>query len=94
MKIVVGDLLTIKGEKYITMDVVPYGGVNYAFVNKMTKDEEPTDEFYTFEILEKSVKRVEDKKILDILLPMFSSSVQNMIDKIMNNDIPVEDFYE
>lgn len=84
MDIVVGDLLTINGEKYITMDTVLYDGINYAFVNKMTIDEEPTKEFYTFQIINDGVKIVKDEKILNILLPMFSESVQKMIDKINN----------
>ena len=90
MDIVVGDLLTIKGEKYITIDVVPYNGINYAFVNKMTNNEEPTKEFYTLEILSSGVRIVKDKQILDILLPMFSKTVQKMVDRITNEGIPEE----
>ena len=91
MDIVVGDLLTIKGEKYITMDIVKYNGINYAFVNKMTNVEEPTKEFYTLEVLNNGVKIVTNKEILDILLPMFSKTVQKMVDEInekgINEDI-------
>ena len=87
MNIVVGDLLTIKGEKYITMDVALYDGINYAFVNKMTNDEEPTKEFYTLEVFDNGVKIVTNKEILDILLPMFSKTVQKMVDEIKKKGI-------
>jgi len=82
MKIIVGDLLTIEEEKFITMDVITYDGVDYAFVNKMTDDEEPTETFYVFEIIDDEVELVEDKEILDQVLPIFSKNVQKIIDKI------------
>lgn len=83
MNIVVGDLLTIEGEKYITLEMVNYNGNEYAFVNKMTEAEEATDEFYIFEILDDSISIVTDDSLKDILILKFQDLLQKDIVKIM-----------
>jgi len=84
-KVVQGDLITLDGEDYLILDTLTYNGIDYAFANKMTNDEQPTKEFYTYEIDGDEVSIVEEKEILDIVLPMFSEKIQKIIDNIQEN---------
>ena len=82
MNINVEDLLTVSGQKYMTLEVLDYESNRYAFVNKLTSNEEPTEEFYVFEDLGGTVKKVVDNKILNILLPKFEKMLVSDIKKI------------
>ena len=79
--IVVGDLLTLKGEKYITMDVVQYDGSIYSFVNKVTEAEEPTEEFHTLELVSGGVKFIKDTDLINKLLPIFTEHIKDIAEK-------------
>lgn len=84
MNLEVGDLITISASNYLVMDMVPYGGINYAFVNKMTKKEEPTDEYYVFKIVDDGVTKAVDEEMLNILVPLFSKNVNKMAQKMLD----------
>lgn len=81
MKYEVGDILTIKGEEYAVVDAILYENVDYILVNKF-EGEEPTQIFIPYEIVDGGLVKVEDEKILERLLPIFSKNVQRMIDLV------------
>ena len=89
MKINIADLITIDDdEKYITLDVLEYEGVEYAFVNKLTSDEEPTDELYIFAVDEdeEDIVKITDEELINKLLPKFQKRLEEQINKIMNEE--------
>ena len=51
----------------------------YIFVCELTNDEEPTDKFKVFELIDKGVKEVKESDLLNKLLKYFSSSVNDMV---------------
>ena len=77
MDIAIGELLTIEEKKYITLEVLTHKGNNYAFVNKVTDEDECTDEFYIFEILEDGIRIVIEDKLKNELMTKF----QNLLEK-------------
>lgn len=80
MEISNGDLLTIENEKYITLEVLTHEGNKYAFVNKMEENEEEcTDEYYIFKIMEDGIKIIIEQDLMEILIPKF--------EKILKQDI-------
>ena len=81
-KIVVGDLLTIEGKKYIVMDKISYIGEEYIFVNEMTDNEENTSNYYVMELINDNVKIINDKELLEKLLSIFSDNVQIMVNRV------------
>lgn len=85
MEIKEADLITIDdNEKYITLSVLNYEGVDYAFVNKLTEeDEEPTDEIYVFTVLDDDIVKITDVDLINKLLPLFNKKVEEEIKKIM-----------
>lgn len=83
MDVVVGDLLTVEGKKYIVLEMLDYENNKYAFVNMMTDAEEATDEFYIFEVLESGINIVVDDGLREILLIKFQKLLQVDIAKIM-----------
>ena len=85
MKVISGDLLTIRSEKYLVLDVMEYGGEDYAFSNKMIELEQPTKDYCVFKLVGEGVIRISDNKVLDVLLPRFSSSVQKMVDSYIES---------
>lgn len=85
MKIRVEDVLTIKGEKYTVIDTILYEGKDYILTNKVVNDE-PSETFVAYEVVDNGVFIVEDKNILDRILPIFSNNVNKKI-----NDLKTED---
>lgn len=85
MKIRVEDILTIKGEKYTVIDTILYEGKDYILTNKVVNDE-PSETFVAYEVVDNGVFIVEDKNILDRILPIFSNNVNKKI-----NDLRTEE---
>lgn len=85
MKIRVEDVLTIKGEKYTVIDTILYEGKDYILTNKV-KNDEPSETFVAYEVVDNGVFIVEDKNILDRILPIFSNNVNKKI-----NDLKTEE---
>lgn len=85
MKIRVEDVLTIKGEKYTVIDTILYEGKDYILTNKVVNDE-PSETFVAYEVVDNGVFIVEDKKILDRILPIFSNNVNKKINELKTED--------
>ena len=85
MKIRVEDVLTIKGEKYTVIDTILYEGKDYILTTKVVNDE-PSETFVAYEVVDNGVFIVEDKNILDRILPIFSNNVNKKI-----NDLKTEE---
>lgn len=80
MNIVIGDLLTVEGEKYITLQKINYEGFDYVFVNKTVSDDEVSDEFYIMKVVNDGVSIVIEEELKNILIPKF----QELLIKDMN----------
>ena len=68
MNLVQGDIITLSGEEFLILDSMLYGDVEYAFGNKITKDEEPTKEYFVFKVEDngESVERITEKEEVEI----------------------------
>lgn len=87
MDFIVGDLLTVEGEKYITLEVLSYENNNYAFVNKVTSDEEITDEYYIFKALEDdNIKIVVEENLRNTLLEKFEELIKKDVQQILESE--------
>lgn len=88
MKIEIADLITKEDGKYITLDVTNYEGVDYAFANKLTDDEEeaPTEELYIFTVINNKIEKVTDENIIIKLLPIFQKNIEQELKKIMESE--------
>ena len=84
MDVVIGDLLTIEGKKYITLEVLDYEGSNYVFTNLMTDDEETTEDFYIFRVINNEVEMVLEEKLKNILISKFQELLENDLKKIID----------
>lgn len=84
MDVVIGDLLTIEGKKYITLEVLDYEGSNYIFTNLMTDDEETTEDFYIFRVINNEVEMVLEEKLKNILISKFQELLENDLKKIID----------
>lgn len=63
---------------YIALNVINYNNKKYVFTNKII-NENPTNEYYVFDNTNNLLKIVENKQILDIILPIFSKNIEKMI---------------
>ena len=84
MSVIKGDLLTIEGIKYITLETLSYEGNEYAFVNKVTENEEITEEYYIFKVNGDNVMIVVDDNLRNILIPKFEELLRKDIQDIIN----------
>ena len=80
MGVEVGDLLTINSEKYITLKTLVYKNYQYAFVNKITEDEQITNIYCIFEITENEVRMVIEENLKNILLEKFEELLKKDIE--------------
>lgn len=85
MDIVIGDLLTIEGNKYITLETLMYEGNKYAFVNKTLNEEEITDEYYIFKIVNDKIMKVTEENLIKTLFPRFKELLEKDINNILEN---------
>lgn len=86
MSVKKADLLTVEGVKYITLEVLNYEGKDYAFLNKLTDEEEVTKEYFIFEILTNGdeVRILDDYDLRMKLIPMFEDLIKKDIEDIIN----------
>lgn len=82
-RIIAGDLLTIEGKKYITLETLTYENNNYAFVNEMTEDEEATEDFYIFKIFDDGIRIVVEETLKNTLLPKFQELLEKDIKELL-----------
>lgn len=82
MSIVVGDLLTIDSEQYITLETLSYEGGDYAFVNKVI-GEEVTGEYYIFKLMGDDVRIVVEDNLKNILISKFQELLKKDIKSLM-----------
>ena len=81
-KIIVGDLLTISDKKYIVLDKINYLSKEYIFVNEMTNDEKNTDKYLVMKVVGECVTILEEKSLINNLLPFFSNNIQKMVNRV------------
>lgn len=84
MSVEIADLITVEGVKYITLETMNYEGKDYAFVNKVTDDEEITNEYYIFEVVGDGVVIISDYNLRNTLIPKFEELLKKDIEKIIN----------
>ena len=83
MEIVVGDLITVEGVQYITLEKLTYEGNNYIFVNKDLNEEEVSDEFYIFEEKQDGVRMVVEDELRNKLLPKIEELLKKNIKDLL-----------
>lgn len=83
MDIVMGDLLTVEGKKYITLETLIYENNKYAFVNKVINEEEVSDEYYIFKIVDGGIRIVVEDKLKNILIPKFQELLKKDINELL-----------
>lgn len=78
-----GDIITLKGQEYLILDDILIESVEYALGNRITEEEEPTNEFWIFKVMNKGedVIRVTNKDELDKVLPLFSKNLQDLVNQ-------------
>lgn len=86
MDIVIGDLLTIEGEKYITLQKLTYENNDYIFVNKVIDEENIGEEFFIFKIVNNGIIIVESDNLRNILIPKFEELLKKDINKILEEN--------
>lgn len=81
MKLSLGDIFNVGEKKYIVIEKCTFTDIDYIFVNKLTAEEEPTNDFYVYKENKNGVVLITDKNVLDIVLPIFSNKLQNDVTK-------------
>lgn len=76
-----GDILTIKDSEYMILELARYEDVDYMFANKLDKEENTTENYCVMKKNGTGIIFVDDKKILDIILPVFSNKIQKIAEQ-------------
>lgn len=85
MEIVFGDLLTVEGKKYMTLATLNHDGNKYAFVNKIIGEEEITNEYYIFKLLNDGIRVVLEEDLRNILIPKFQEILKQNINELLKD---------
>jgi hypothetical protein len=86
MEIVIGDLLTIEGKQYITLEKLTYEGNEYIFVNKIINEEEVSDEFYIFKIVDEGVRIIVEDDLRNTLITKFEELLKKDIKELLQEN--------
>lgn len=79
------EIIKIKEKKYIILTTTNYHNIHYAFANELDNNEEPTNTYFIFYETEKQdLVLLNDKSILDKLIPIFQKNLKETINKIIN----------
>ena len=82
MNIIVGDLLTFEGKKYIVLSALMYQNKKYYFTNLVKDNEELTGEYYIFTLNNYNLEMVVDDQLREVLLPKFEMAIKNEINNL------------
>lgn len=83
------DYFQLGKKKYITLDKTRYLGLDYIFVNELDDNENPTNKFRIYKLLEKGIIEETNQKIIEPLKNHFSYNLGDNIIRtfqIMNED--------
>ena len=78
------DIFELAGNDYITIDKTECNGYTYFFTNKLN-GEEPTDTFVVFKDVGTGFVEEKNKKVLDVVLKVFSNNMNKKIETINNS---------
>lgn len=81
MIITIGDVLTIKEDKYLVVETARYEEMDYLFANKLLDDGELSEEHFVMKKTATGVLLVTDEKVLEVILPVFQNKIQKAIEK-------------
>ena len=74
------DVITVGKKRYLIVETLNYGGIVYHLVNKLVENDEPSKEYIVITVNNDSIIEVNEKNILDKVLPIFSQKVQAIIE--------------
>ena len=74
------DVITVGKKRYLIVETLNYGGIVYYLVNKLVENDEPSKEYIVITVNNDSIIEVNEKNILDKVLPIFSQKVQAIIE--------------
>ncbi|MBQ8681512.1 MAG: hypothetical protein IJ509_01190 [Bacilli bacterium] len=87
MDIAIGDLLTIEGKKYITLEKTTYENNEYLFVNEVTNDEEDvTEDFYILKVVDDKVRIIVEEELKNVLIPKFQQLLEKDIKELLEEE--------
>ena len=71
--------------EYVTMSVIKENGKEYAFANKLNEEEESTNEYRIFTIIDDEITVVENNNLINKLLPIFQKEIEKDLKEILND---------
>lgn len=86
MNFEVATIIEKDNEKYIILNIIMENKIEYAFANKLNfLDEEPTDDYCIFTIINNEIKMVDNRELLDKLLIKFQQNIKDELNTILND---------
>ncbi len=80
-------IFTKDNNQFITIVTTEYNGKLYAFSNKIDEENDTvTDEYNVFTTENDEIVYVNDKELINKLLPTFQEKIKNELEKIMKDD--------
>ena len=77
------DIVTIEGSKYFVLLTFVDEGINYAFANQITDDEEDvTDIYYLFKEVNNQLERITDEKVVAKYSQYIAQKLQETLESI------------
>lgn len=87
MSFQLADIINYNSEKYVVLNIVEENGVNYAFANRLNDfDNEPTDDFSVFYIINNKILMVLDNTLISKVIQESKKQIANkLIDLVEKN---------
>lgn len=79
-----GNVITVNDTDYMVLETIDYQGKKYIFTNEI-KEEEPTDDYYIFNINNSEVTKIVEEELLNKLIEEFKTLLAKAYNELEDN---------
>lgn len=79
-----GNVITVNDTDYMVLETIDYQGKKYIFTNEI-KEEEPTDDYYIFNVNNNEVTKIVEEELLNKLIEEFKTLLAKAYNELEDN---------
>lgn len=79
-----GNVITVNDTDYMVLETIDYQGKKYIFTNEI-KEEEPTNDYYIFNINNSEVTKIVEEELLNKLIEEFKTLLAKAYNELEDN---------
>lgn len=78
-----GTIITVKEKRYIIIETLMHNNKTYVFTNEIKGEEELTEDYYIFQLINNNVNLITNEEEINILLDKFQEKLKKTIEEFL-----------